>query len=240
MRNEQILIVEDEPLFAIDLERMLDELGFTPVATLDNAEDVLRTLKKNKVDLILMDISINGELSGIELAEKISHLKIPIVFLTAHNDAENYKKAKAAGMHAYLIKPFNRFTLESVIDSALAQEKKGIPEFDIEETITDSLFLRANNKLQRVKFSEITYIVAEGNYVEIVSDKRKYAFKISLRRLQERLANPKFLQIHRSYLINIDHIKNVDLSRNMIQVKDHSLPVGGSFKESILKRLNLL
>lgn len=241
MKEVKILVVEDDPLYAIELERMVHELGYIPLDAVDNAKSALEVIALERIDLILMDISIKGEMDGIELGAKISPLKIPVVFLTSHNDDQYFERAKAAGMHAYLIKPFNQFTLSSVIDSALeTKEDKIEPTSAIQNTVSDSLFIKTNNKLNRVKFSAIHYILAEGNYVEIITDTKKYAFKISLRRIIGKLPSDIFFQIHRGYLVNIDLIENIDLSRNEVQLSKHKLPIGGRYKEGLLKKLNQL
>ena len=239
MANLKILIVEDEPLYAIEVEQMVDELGYEPIGPIDNGKEVIEHLKQSIPDLILMDISIKGDMDGIELASKINTKNIPIIFLTSHDDREKFEEAKAVGMEAYLTKPFNQFTLQSIIETALAKNENAEESLD-EMILKDSVFVKRNNKLQRVKFTEILFIQAEGNYVEIVTESKKYAFKISLRRIKERIPNVNFAQVHRNYLANLEHLSDIDLSANKIQIKEHKLPIGGRFKDDLLNKLNQL
>ena len=242
----KILIVEDEIGYAVELERMVEELGYEILNSVDNGQAVINQMNIEKPDLILMDISIKGNLSGIDTAAEIRNHNIPIIFLTAHNDGENFKKAKAAGMEAYLIKPFNKFTLQSVIETALEKKKSYSnpgtvsPKIENGAIMSDSIFIKNVGKLNRVKFTDILYIHAEGNYIDIVTDSKKYAMKKSLRRIKDKMPSQIFIQVHRNYLINLEYVESIDVSGGSIKIGNHQLPIGGKYKDGLLDRLNQL
>ena len=123
---KRILIVEDEPLVAFDNETMVADAGYEVVATVDRYADAVATLDQEEVDLILSDISLTGERSGVDLAREAKRRGIPVLFATAHppEGAENL----AVG---HLLKPYNERTLKAAlkaVDRHLAGERAKPPE----------------------------------------------------------------------------------------------------------------
>lgn len=122
----RILIVEDEPLTAFDNETMLTDAGYEVVATLDRFRDAIEILNEQQVDLILSDVRLRGERSGIELAQVALNRGIPIMFVTGYppdNAAE-----LAVGC---LLKPYNERKLKAALDAVdrhLAGEKAKPPQ----------------------------------------------------------------------------------------------------------------
>lgn len=113
----QVLIVEDETLVALELEMFVSNLGFNIVAICSNANSTLETLKSHKTDIILMDINIKGEINGVNLAQiiKAKYKNIQIIFLSAHIDEENRKLASLSKPLAFLAKPFNQEKLKDTL-----------------------------------------------------------------------------------------------------------------------------
>lgn len=116
----RLLIVEDENIVAIDLKKTLSKLGFDVIACVRRGEDAVEIAYTEKPDLILMDIMLEGELTGIDAAEIIKRtIDIPIVYLTAYADNDTIKKAKVTEPAGYLLKPFEDRRLLSTIETAL-------------------------------------------------------------------------------------------------------------------------
>ncbi|MEL6988282.1 MAG: response regulator [Bacteroidota bacterium] len=112
----KVLIVEDEELYADQLEMLIDKLGYEHLSTVDNSKDALAAIDTVRPDLILMDVNIYGELNGIELSELI-HRKfpIPIIFITSLQDDATFQQALATKPVDFLIKPFNKIQLQRSI-----------------------------------------------------------------------------------------------------------------------------
>jgi len=120
MANERILIVEDEKIIALDLQRRLEKYGFEVVELASTAEDAVLAAAASKPDIILMDIMLGGERDGVDAAIEIKeHLNIPIVFLTAYADEKTVERAKKAEPVGYVLKPFKERELHTTIDIAL-------------------------------------------------------------------------------------------------------------------------
>jgi CheY-like chemotaxis protein len=115
--KKKILIVEDQKIIAFDLKKTLKDRGYIVTGTCDTAEEAVKMTNENQPDLILMDIMLNGEKSGIQAAEMINKQhKIPIIYLTALTDMDTYLKALRTEPHKYLMKPIEIESLERAIE----------------------------------------------------------------------------------------------------------------------------
>jgi two-component system, response regulator PdtaR len=124
MPDKKIFIVEDEPVVAMTLEDTLAQLGYTVAGTATNGNDALVRIGESHPDLILMDIRIQGDIDGIETAEKVTaRYNIPIVYLTAHSDDKTLERAMKTQPHGYLLKPFRMRELYSTIEIALYKHR---------------------------------------------------------------------------------------------------------------------
>ena len=125
MPNARILIVEDEAITVAALKRELIALGYEVSGTADTTETALAVADREKPDLVIMDITLSGNLDGIAAAVAIrGHVGAPVVFLTAHADAGTIERAMLAGPFGYLLKPFNAAELSAAIQVALSQSRK--------------------------------------------------------------------------------------------------------------------
>jgi DNA-binding response OmpR family regulator len=124
MSKNRILIVEDEALTVLALKRELAELGFEIAGDASTAADALRAAEDNRADLVLMDIQLDGGISGIAAAAAIrGHLDVPVVFLTAHATTETLAPAVESGAFGYLLKPYTVPELKAAIEIALHKHK---------------------------------------------------------------------------------------------------------------------
>lgn len=123
-RQVRILIVEDETIVALDLKNTLTILGYDVVGMATSGLQAVEKAKKERPDLVLMDIILKGEMDGIQTARAIrSHLNIPIIFLTACVDEKTLQRAKVTEPFGYLIKPFEERELHSHIEIALYKHR---------------------------------------------------------------------------------------------------------------------
>jgi diguanylate cyclase (GGDEF)-like protein/PAS domain S-box-containing protein len=135
MDNERILIVEDEKIIALDLQRRLERFGYTVCDMASDGLDAVHKARESKPDIILMDImlaAMESGIDGIEAAKRIKdELRIPVIFLTAYADEKTLGRAKEAEPYGYILKPFKERELYSTIDIALyknAVERKLIKQ----------------------------------------------------------------------------------------------------------------
>lgn len=117
MDKAKILIVEDEQITAMDVADILGRIGHEITDTISTGEQAIESVKKNKPDIILMDISLKGKMDGIEAAEYIrSQYSIPVIFLTAYYDEKTVERAKKTEPCAYLTKPFEEIDLKIAVE----------------------------------------------------------------------------------------------------------------------------
>jgi diguanylate cyclase (GGDEF)-like protein/PAS domain S-box-containing protein len=120
MNNERILIVEDEKIIALDLQRRLERFGYSVVGMASDGAEAVALAKERGPDIILMDIMLAGGIDGIEAARQIrDRYAIPVIFLTAYTDEKTLERAKEVEPFGYILKPFKERELYTTIDIAL-------------------------------------------------------------------------------------------------------------------------
>ena len=123
--NTQIMVVEDEGIVAHDIQQTLKSLGYGISAIASTGEDALKKIYSSSPDLILMDIKLKGKLDGIKISQEIKNkLDIPVVYLTAYVDENTLARAKKTMPYGYVIKPFEKNDLRTVIELALYRHRK--------------------------------------------------------------------------------------------------------------------
>lgn len=124
MESERVLIVEDEKIIALDLQRRLERFGYTVCDSAAEGEEAVRKAREHRPDIILMDIMLAGAIDGIDAAKAIKReLQIPVIFLTAYADERTLERAKEAEPFGYILKPFKERELYTTIDIALYKHK---------------------------------------------------------------------------------------------------------------------
>jgi len=249
MSEIKILIVEDEPIYSSFLEMTIDQLGFELAGQTAFGKEAIQMAKEIQPDLILMDINIQGPLDGIEVGRIINEERItPIIFITSLRDDEVYNRAKKLYPHAFILKPFDSMALQRTIDLAvsrineLSEEDKEINK-DLKESVVlleDSLFIKHNRKLVKVRFNSILYIQVEEKYCSIktIEDKR-FLVRISLSEFLPRLT-ANFFRTHRKYAINLKHLDHIDLENYVVHIKGESIALSTSYKDILVEKLNTL
>jgi len=119
MNKTKILVVEDESIVAEDIKQVLKKLGYSVVGTVSEGELAVEFALNERPDVVLMDIVLKGEKTGIEIAKKMLDLNIPVIYLTAYADEITLNKAKQTAPYGFILKPFEEQTLKSTIEMAL-------------------------------------------------------------------------------------------------------------------------
>lgn len=234
---KKVLIVEDDIVQAINIEQMLDELGgYEIVATCRDGLSVMKAIEANTPDLLLMDIKINGSLNGVEIAHNILEKSIPIVFMTQYPDDDFFHQASTLPQTAFLVKPFHKFTLASVLYSLIG--KKTTP---IRENADNKLiYIRVGNKREIINPDDIMWVESNRNYCTIRTfNNSSFIIKRSLKSLYAILPENMFVFIHKSYLVRKSLIKRIDLKNQTVLVGADCFPLGRHYikdlKDLLLK-----
>ncbi|MBC5837156.1 LytR/AlgR family response regulator transcription factor [Flavobacterium muglaense] len=234
------VIIDDEPL-AVDLIKefvsKVDTLEL--VNTFNNAIDAISIINQSNVDLIFLDIEM-PHFSGIDFINAIDKKPL-IIFTTAYSEyaVEGFN----LGAVDYLVKPipFHRF-LKSVMRAQqifnpqqIAAPATLITTPEIEQ---DFMFVRAEYENVKLNFEDILYIEGLKDYVKIYTTDQKYTLTlISLIKLENLLSTKGFARIHRSYIINIKHVKSIQ--KNKVVIAEKRIPISESYKNSFFEKINL-
>lgn len=115
-----ILIVEDEFIVAFDIKLMVESMNYTVIDIVSSGEDALKIIETNTIDLILMDMVLEGEMNGIDTAIQIrNNFNVPIIYSTAYPDSIMHERIKKTEPYDYLIKPFDYTKLKNAINKSL-------------------------------------------------------------------------------------------------------------------------
>jgi len=247
MTNLSILLVEDNVSFGVEIEMIIDELGYELIDIINNAREALTAIEEKKPDLIIADISLKGDMNGIQMIEKIKDNPAAVIFITQYRDDNFYNQAKSLRPVAYLVKPFDKFTLQSCIETAFqtlsAQNNETTESSSPTDhyLIEDSFFIKKNGILTKVRIVDIQSLQSDGNYCEIILiNEKKFVIKMSLSNVLKKLPVNHFIRIHQRYAVQTNLIDGVDTLDNKIQIGGLSYPMGRTYKEMILKQIKKL
>lgn len=240
----RILIVEDSPIIAMDLEARLTQMDYLVVGVVASGEEALTYFEEKKCpDLVIMDINLAGEIDGIATAIKIkeNHPDCIIIFLTGSIEDNIFQLAKQSVPAAFLTKPYKDQDLYRAIDLALLTSANIVNTMaNIEKTdihvLTDRIFIKSNDKMQRIMLDEILWIQADDYYCKIVTKDKEILAGQTLKKMQELLSfQSNWFRIHRSYLVNLNVIEEINGS--YISIKNYHIPYSQATKGELLSRI---
>lgn len=250
MAKTSVLIVEDESIVAKDIQNSLKKLGYSVPSIENSGEDAIDAAGEHRPDLILMDIMLKGELSGIEAAEQIKNrYQIPVIFLTAYADESTLSKAKVTEPYGYIIKPFKEIDLHTSIEMALykhSKEQEVRKERDLYSSIVldksadDCIFVKSNSRLVKVNTKDIYFVEALKDYVIIQAKDAKFTVHSTMKDMMSKLSSSEFLRVHRSYIVRVDKIVAIEQNNLVIEDDRKIIPVGGSYRDELHSRLKFV
>lgn len=241
----KILIVEDEMIIAANISLQLNELGYEVTGIVPRGEEALLHIKSEIPDILLLDINLKGNLDGVETAAEMQKThNIPVIYLTANADDENFNRAKETHPYGFIAKPFKKLDLQRAIELTVSQCIQEDHDTNLKSQedealiLNDCIFVRHLNSMVKVEIPDILYIEAERNYCRIFSNNKEYLLVMTLKDMDKKLPARHFLRIHRSYIINISQINEIATSHIVIGKK--AIPVSKTMKKELLKRLQTI
>jgi DNA-binding LytR/AlgR family response regulator len=250
MAKTNVLVVEDESIVSKDIQHSLKKLGYNVVGAAATGEKALELAISERPDIILMDIMLKGDMNGIETAEKIKEdLRIPIIYLTAYADESTLEKAKITEPYGYIIKPFKEVDLHTSIEMALykySKEKEVLKERDLfyslieNKNSNDFIFVKSRSRLVKIKTKDIYFIEALKDYVVINTLNSRYTIHSTMKDMISKISSEDFIRVHRSFIVRIDKIDLIEYPSLKLEDDKKTIPIGGSFKEELIERLNLI
>lgn len=247
----KILIVEDNVIIADDMQSMLEEIGYEIVDNVIVYEQAIEVLKSKQVDLVLIDIILASDKTGIDLGKHIrENYNIPFIFVTSNSDRATVENAKTVKPNGYLVKPFEQQDLYTSIEIALSSfnynEKSASAKSNNESeqedqvisnsVLKDSIFVKKQHLYYRIQFGDIQFIKADNVYLEVNTVDKKFLVRSPLKDYLEKLPANKFYRAHKSYIVNVDHIEAIN-SKD-IMINNNLIPISKEFKEFIISAMN--
>ncbi len=243
MPGIKIVLVEDDWIIAKEIAYSLQDFGFEVTGTYDTGEEALKAITQHQPNIVLLDISLAGELSGIDVAKRLKEDGVPFIFLTALADAETINQAKLAEPYAYLVKPVKPESLYSTIEITLhnAQTRKEAfttPPLKQDLQIDESIFVKAKNRLERMLLKDILWIEASDIYALVCTAAGKHLVNSSLKAVEEGFPSTRFVRVHRSYIVNLQKIDAIE--EDDIVIGEVRIPIGKTYRDKLMTRLSFL
>jgi DNA-binding LytR/AlgR family response regulator len=251
MLKQSILIVEDESIVAKDIQQTLIRLGYHISGIASSGEKAIQLMQSENTDLVLMDIMLKGDMTGIDVAKVIQDkYDIPIIYLTAYADDVTISKAKYTEPYGYIIKPFKEIDVQTAIEIALYKHSKQqelTRERDFLFSIVeqgssqrDFLFIKSGGKQNKLKTIDILFIEALKDYVIIYTKDSKFTIHSTMKEIESNLGFKDFIRVHRSYIVRLDKIETIEFSNLTLEDIQKFIPIGGSYRDELAKRIKTI
>ncbi len=241
MSTIKIGIVEDEVIIADHIASILIQLGYAVPEPVGSYAEAIQMIDEERPDLLLLDVQLRGKKDGIDLAAKINEsYAIPVIFLTANADSATLQRAKQVSPATYLIKPFTKDDLYAAIEICLhnsSPSRQKSTQRPAQTFANTSFFIKDGQLFNKVKFANVLYLESEHVYVNVHTAGKVFLVRTSLQDYLVNFDADNFLRIHRSYAINIEQLQSVNAE--YVIINGVTLPVGKSYRQQLLKRLNL-
>lgn len=224
------IAVDDEPL-ALDIIEayVARHPELTLVARCNNAAEASEVLKKHKVDLMFLDIEM-PEITGLNFVKSLEHKPL-FMFTTAYPDyaLEGFELDAID----YLLKPIAYDRFEKGVEKALEyykiKQNSDVAESDLE---SEHFFVKANQKLIKLSYSEIYYVEAFADYVKIFLADKKIVTLQTMKNMERKLPPEMFSRVHRSFIVNRNHVAS--FSTSACEVNEVKIPIGKNYKEAFV------
>lgn len=248
VNTSKILIVEDEPFIAENLQEMLSIFGYDETEIANSANQAIKSIKTSRPDLVLLDVKIKGDQDGIELGGIIQEqYKLPFVYITSYSDKETVNRAKHTQPLGFIVKPFTKDDVYAAIEVALFNKNRiavsagSNPAAVLNPTTynNDSIYVKKKGLLEKVKYDELLWIEADGNHITMnVSDGRTYTVRKSLKEITDKLPKDRFLRVHKSFVVQVDVVTAIDTSH--VHMGEKKIPIGRSYYNAFTATLNTI
>lgn len=221
------IAIDDEPLALKVVSHFCGQVDYIELGkSFTKTDEALAYMDKNQVDLLFLDIQMPGK-NGLDFYKMLSP-ETMVIFTTAYSEYA----VEGFNVNAidYLLKPFSFERFLAATDKALKEQRvrndaKGTDNY---------LLIRADYKLHRLSYDDILLIEGLDDYIRVhIKGKTAITARLSMKAILEKLPQPEFLRVHRSYIIPMQKVKS--LYNKTIQIEDFVIPVGDTYKESVSK-----
>ncbi len=226
------LIIDDEPIARKLLQEYIEETDFLVlVGTAENPLKATGLINDLAPDLIFLDINM-PKMNGLDFLRSANNLPM-VIMTTAYGQyaLDGFEMAVVD----YLVKPFalERFlkATQKALELKMLREKKLVPD----KKDPGHFYVKCNSKIEKVLYDELVYVESMANYVTLYTLHDKLVVYLTIKGILEKLPPEKFLQVHKSYIVNIDSVKTIE--GNMLHVGGTKITIGQSYLDEVMNRL---
>ncbi|HMK18778.1 MAG TPA: LytTR family DNA-binding domain-containing protein [Chitinophagaceae bacterium] len=229
------VIIDDEPLARKGLREYISDVDFLNLAgEYDNALKATEMISRGEVQLLFLDIQM-PKITGLDFMKTLQK-PVPVIFTTA------FPQYALDGFDLnaldYLVKPisFDRFLKAALKAKEYyeVRQKNDADKTPVAE-VGDYFFIKADNKLVKVLFSDILFIEALQNYVVIHTQEKKLITYLTFKSVEEYLPSSQFIKVHKSFIVSATKIDSIE--GNDIRIGQHYIPISRNLKDEVMRKL---
>ncbi len=231
------IVIDDEITARAIIKQLVQDInGLDIVGEFPNAMQAIKYLNHNTVDVIFLDIHM-PDFTGFDFMESLK--SVPKIVLTTSDRNSAVEAFEYKFVVDYLVKPIELDRFKKAIDKVnsfklINEEVETAPK----EQSKDTLYVNIDRRLVKIDIPSIYVVEAKGDYIKIKTDDKNHIVHSPLKKIEEKLPTESFLKVHRSYVININKI--IDIEDNSVLIKQDVIPVSRSNRSELKRRLNLL
>lgn len=224
------VIIDDDPIQHDILEGYINDIeGVNILCKFQNPIDFLKMEEKSEIDLIILDMEM-PKMNGVDLLTALKH---PTAVLVISSKSEYAIDVINHNVLGYLLKPLKFIDVINTIDKIKSNFKNPTLKHNSKQ-----LFIKSNGMLHKIDYKNILYVTAAVDYIEVQTKERKYLVYSSMNKTEDKLPNSHFFRIHRSTIININHINKID--KDYVEINEETFKIASGKKEAFLKFINSL
>jgi DNA-binding LytR/AlgR family response regulator len=232
------LIVDDESVSREILTFLCEnEPDLNLVSSFSNAMDAFRFLNKEEVDLIFLDVHM-PDFTGFEFVQTLKNP--PLIIITTSDKESALQAFEFESIIDFLKKPIDpeRFKKSVQKCKKIIRENSKLKETSLTSKSSEQFYINIDKRLVKINANEVNIVEAKGDYINIMTEKESFRVHTSLSKILEKLPPEIFFKVHRSFIINLNKI--IDIQDNTILIQKSVIPISRSKRSELLKRLNLI
>lgn len=236
------IIIDDEKMARTILKTLCNEVkSLHIVEEFSNAIQAMKFLNETKVDLIFLDIHM-PDFNGLDFIKSLK--SPPKIILTTSDPQFAIEAFEYDFIVDYLLKPIIASRFQKAIqkaekfDLAVAETVPVSKSISTKKEIDNDFYINIDRRLIKIDLPSIYLVEAKGDYIKIKTEEKEYTVHSTLKKIEEKLPDSLFLKVHRSYIINLKKI--IDIEDNSVLIKRDVIPVSRSKRPELMKRLDLL
>ena len=226
-------IVEDEIMALKSLSNLCQKMEqLELIDALSNGEEALKRIESEEVDLIFLDIEMPG-MSGLELLDRLT-VSPQVIFTTGNK--EYAFEAFEYEVTDFLKKPITQLRFSKAVEKAILRQEQ--LNAISSASSKNEIYIKSDGRFIRIAYENILYFENVGDYVKVITTEGNHIIHGSLKSIDSRIKHPRFLKVHRTYIVNLDKIK--DIEDNTLVIDKSVIPISRAHKPILMRTINIL